>query len=215
LRGGEVCCVEGRPFDAGRDLTFRAIEFREPCRESRQRPWLTLDVVAVKDTVARARVCPMPVRQRGDADDVMCPFGAICRLWRARLGEEPPARGRISASRAEATWPMFVSASGLAWDTGDTRALARRFAVELGIAAADVGAKAFRIGGATDMQVYAGCETGAKLIKQRGRWSSDTAEVYQRALAGAHLDASAGIGDAEGLELEALVDGWAQPAQFR
>jgi hypothetical protein len=110
---------------------------------------------------------------------------------------------------------MFVSLSGKYWGTGDTCALARRFAVELGIASADVGAKAFRIGGAADMQVYAGCETGAKLIKQRGRWSSHTAEVYQRALAGAHLDASAGIGDPEGRELEALVDGWDQPAQFR
>jgi hypothetical protein len=215
LRGGEVCCVEGRPFDPGRDLTFDAIEFRVPCRESRHRPWLTLDVVAVKDTVARARVCPMPVRQRWDASEAICPYGAVCRLWRARLGEEPPARGRISASRAEATWPMFVSPGGTAWHTGDTRALARRFAVVLGIDPADVGAKAFRIGGATDMQAYAGCQKGAKLIKQRGRWSSDVAEVYQRALAGAHLDASAGIGDAEGLELEALVDGWAQPAQFR
>jgi hypothetical protein len=87
--------------------------------------------------------------------------------------------------------------------------------VELGIAPAEVGAKAFHIGGATDMQSYAGTETGAKLIKQRGRWSSDTAEVYQRALAEAHLDVSAGMGDVQGRELEALVDGWAQPAQFR
>ncbi len=61
---GELCCVEGTPFDAGRDLTFDAIEFRLPCTESRGEPWLTIDIVPVKDTVARARICPMPIRQR-------------------------------------------------------------------------------------------------------------------------------------------------------
>jgi hypothetical protein len=215
LRGGDVCCVEGKPFDAGRDLTFDAIEFMAPCSESRGRRWLTVDVVAVKDTVARHRVCPMPVRQRDGQGDAMCPYEAVCRLWRARLGEEPPAAGRIAAGHPAAQAPMFVAAAGRPWDTGDTRELARRFAAALGIPTSEVGAKAFRIGGATDLQIRLGSEGGQKVIKQRGRWSSDVAAVYQRALAEVHLDASASIGDAQGRELEALIEGWAQLAQFR
>eukprot|EP00965_Chrysotila_dentata_P047534 1576382-Pleurochrysis_carterae.AAC.1 len=41
------------------------------------------------------------------------------------------------------------------------------------------------------------------LIKQRGRWQSNVALVYQRAIVDAQLEASAGIGDASGVELEA------------
>eukprot|EP00965_Chrysotila_dentata_P104826 3461987-Pleurochrysis_carterae.AAC.1 len=44
---------------------------------------------------------------------------------------------------------------------------------------------------------------GRALIKQRGRWQSDVASVYQRAIVDAQLEASAGIGDAAGVELEA------------
>ena len=215
LRGGEVCCVEDRPFDSGRDLTFDAIEFMAPCAESRGMRWLTVDVVAVKDTVARHRVCPMPVRQRGGGGDIMCPYAAVCRLWQARLQEAPPSAGRIASHHAAAKAPLFTAADGRPWDTRDTRSLARRFALELGIPTAEVGAKAFRIGGATDLQVRLGTDGGQKVIKQRGRWASDVAAVYQRALAEVHLDASASIGDAQGRELESLIEGWAQPAQFR
>jgi hypothetical protein len=157
----------------------------------------------------------MPVRQRDGQGDAMCPYEAVCRLWRARLGEEPPAAGRIAAGHPAAQAPMFVAAAGRPWDTGDTRELARRFAAALGIPTSEVGAKAFRIGGATDLQIRLGSEGGQKVIKQRGRWSSDVAAVYQRALAEVHLDASASIGDAQGRELEALIEGWAQLAQFR
>jgi hypothetical protein len=215
LRGGEVCHVADTPFDCERDLTFDAVEFRPPCDESRGEPWLTIDIVPTKDTVARARVCPMPVRKRGGTDDTMCAYTAVLRVWRARLGEAPPTLGRISARHPAAKQAIFVSTSGKPWDTDDTRDLARRFAIDLDIPSCDVGAKAFRIGGATDLQMLLGNAAGEKVIRQRGRWSSDVAQVYQRALAGAHLDASAGIGDVRGRELEALVQGWAQPAGFR
>jgi hypothetical protein len=214
LRGGEVRHVEDVPFDPGRDLTFDAVEFRTPCTESRGEPWLTIDIVPVKDTVARARVCPMPVRKRGGVDDTMCALTAVLRVWRARLGEAPPALGRISPLHPAAKMPLFTSASGAPWTTADTRSLARRFASDLGIPQLEVGAKAFRIGGATDLQMLMGSAAGEKVIRQRGRWASDVAQVYQRALAEVHLDASAGIGDVRGRELEALVQGWAQPAQF-
>ena len=53
------------------------------------------------------------------------------------------------------------------------------------------------------------------IIRQRGRWCSDVASVYQRALAEEHLRGSAAVGEANGAELEALCSGWSQPATFR
>jgi hypothetical protein len=47
------------------------------------------------------------------------------------------------------------------------------------------------------------------------RWASDVCQIYQRALASTHLDDSAEIGSAVGREIEALCEGWVQPAQFR
>ena len=58
-------------------------------------------------------------------------------------------------------------------------------------------------------------ERGRGTIKERGRWASDTAFIYARALAANHLDVSAWMGDASGREIEAMVAGWTQPANFR
>eukprot|EP00965_Chrysotila_dentata_P086105 2840930-Pleurochrysis_carterae.AAC.1 len=55
-------------------------------------------------------------------------------------------------------------------------------------------------------------ENGRALIKQRGRWQSDVASVYQRAIVDKQLRASAKMGEASGVELEAIAAGWAQPA---
>ena len=54
-----------------------------------------------------------------------------------------------------------------------------------------------------------------QLIRERGRWASDVALIYQRALARGHLSGSARVGDAVGLDLESLCAGWVQPATFR
>ena len=89
------------------------------------------------------------------------------------------------------------------------------FAAMLGLRSEDFGAKSFRIGGATDYRAAFGAVKAERLIKQRGRWWSDIHQLYERALAEEHLDASAAVGDARGAELEALCEGWAQPAEFR
>eukprot|EP00965_Chrysotila_dentata_P058255 1931704-Pleurochrysis_carterae.AAC.1 len=50
--------------------------------------------------------------------------------------------------------------------------------------------KCWRIGGATDLRDRLG-DASKATIKQRGRWPSDVALVYQRALLDHQLDASA------------------------
>ena len=54
-----------------------------------------------------------------------------------------------------------------------------------------------------------------RVIKERGRWASDIAFIYQRALVATHLDASAAVGRARGRDIEALCQGWVQPAGLR
>eukprot|EP00965_Chrysotila_dentata_P018191 605200-Pleurochrysis_carterae.AAC.1 len=52
---------------------------------------------------------------------------------------------------------------------------------------ANFGGKCWRIGGATDLRDRLG-DASKATIKQRGRWASDIAEVYQRALLDHQLD---------------------------
>ena len=83
----------------------------------------------------------------------------------------------------------------------------------LGIAPDEVGGKAFRIGGATDLREVHG-DGAQRLIKERGRWASDVAQLYQRALLRTQLDSSAGAGAAVGRDLEEALQGWVQPAVY-
>eukprot|EP00965_Chrysotila_dentata_P156322 5164219-Pleurochrysis_carterae.AAC.1 len=59
-------------------------------------------------------------------------------------------------------------------------------AATLGLDAPDFGGKSFRIGGATDIRAMRG-EEGMAMIQQRGRWGSDVAQVYQRAIVDGQL----------------------------
>eukprot|EP00965_Chrysotila_dentata_P182606 6029566-Pleurochrysis_carterae.AAC.1 len=56
---------------------------------------------------------------------------------------------------------------------------------------------------------------GAAAVQQRGRWATNIAQIYQRAVVDGQLRSSAGMADATGVDLEALCAGWSQPASFR
>ena len=216
-RGGEVCVRDGVELDVERDLVLGAIEFKEPGEVSAYLPWLTAAFAAIKDVTARRQVSVMPVRRRSSGGrlgaDPLDTYDAIVLAMQARLGRLPPVRGRVEGP--EAQLPLFVGHGGKPWRTTDTRQLARDFSAMLGLRSEDFGAKSFRIGGATDYRAAFGAVKAERLIKQRGRWWSDIHQLYERALAEEHLDASAAVGDARGAELEALCEGWAQPAEFR
>ena len=67
-----------------------------------------------------------------------------------------------------------------------------------------------RVGGATDLRNVLGIG-GKEVIKQRGRWAGDIAEIYQRTLLLDQIEGSAAMGSATGTDLEALLHGWSQP----
>eukprot|EP00965_Chrysotila_dentata_P072831 2407016-Pleurochrysis_carterae.AAC.1 len=87
-------------------------------------------------------------------------------------------------------------------------------AAEASLAPNEFGSKAWRIGGATDMRDILG-DGSAAAIQQRGRWSTDVAQVYQQAVVHGQLRASAAKATSTGVDLEALCVGWTQPANFR
>ena len=70
------------------------------------------------------------------------------------------------------------------------------------------------MGGATDIRDRLGA-SAINTIKQRGRWWSDIAFIYQRALVSEHLQLSADMAEAASRDLEALCGGWAQGAGLR
>ena len=218
LRGGEIGVVDGAEFNPARDLKIGDIEFLAPSAESHFKPWLFCYVVAIKDTYAQHRVVPMPVQRLsaggtlgGDCMDV---YDALALAIEARTGRLPPSVGRVEGPDAQL--PLFVRRRGGAWRTQETRELAQEIATLLGMDPGEFGAKSFRIGGATDWRAVFGPAGAEALIRERGRWCSTVAKVYQRALAEEHLRGSAAVSRVRGSrELEALAQGWAQPASFR
>ena len=217
-RGGEICVVDSSDgVDTERDIVIGAVEFKEPSEVSAHLPWLTVEMVPIKDTLVRRRSAVLPVRRRkaGGAlgSDPLDTFDAIVIAIEGRIGRLPPSRGRVTGP--EALLPLFIGPAGKPWCTTDSRRLARRIAGMLGLEAELFGGKAFRIGGATDYRAIYGPDGAERMIRQRGRWWSDVHTLYQRSLACEHLEGSAAIGDARGAELEALCKGWTQPSTFR
>tara|TARA_B110001452_G_scaffold26674_1_gene20927 strand:+ start:4643 stop:5719 length:1077 start_codon:yes stop_codon:yes gene_type:complete len=229
LRGGEVGVPDGAEPDEARIITWRSIAWQAPRAESAWRPWLILRVVPIKDPRGSRSAYPIPIPRRHDGafgTDPLCPYDALALAWWLRAGPRGAPFPVTAAGRPEPGWeqqarprqlgfPFFADAAGLPFDTSRVRDIARRVAVAGGVDAAtahaEVGGKAFRIGGATDWREEGG-EPGAGIVKQRGRWDSDVANIYQRPLLAAQLAVAAAVGGARGTDLEALCYDFAQRA---
>ena len=212
LRGGEIGRTSKKAHDHTRDLTLASITFKDPCEESEWCPWLLVCVIAIKDTYARHKPMLIPVRRRNSfttqpqiGADPLDAYDALLLAYRARAEEV--------ATSDFARAPLFTGSDNVsAWSTDDTRELARSLGALAGFNPMEMGGKSFRIGGATDMREALG-DNSQLLIMQRGRWATDIAQVYQRALVKSHLDASVALGSAQASrDLEELCKGWAQPA---
>ena len=212
LRGGELGRTDKGTWDPTRGLTLSSFKFQEPNRESSGCPWVLIRVVAIKDHSVRNKPTLLAVRRRAPISsqhargtDPLDAYDAVLTAWRDR-------RRELNESDAK-TAPFFTSASGGAWSTSDTKNLAKAIGSIAGIPREHCGAKAFRIGGATDMRQAAGTDKATHLLKERGRWASDIASIYQRPLVRQHLIASASLGDVDAHRcLEEYCEGWSQPA---
>ena len=230
LRGGEVGRRDGHAFDPGVGLTLRSVVWCLPSPSSGGYFWLILWVVPIKDqTMTQSHSAPQPIpirrRQMGGerGADPLCTYDAIEAVWVRKSGVAAPhARadwvertggGRLAVHHPRARGPLFARAGGVAWSSSDVRAEAQRMASAAGEDGSRFGAKSFRAGGATDLRVHLGDDDKSKaVIKGRGRWWSDVAEIYQRALLSVQLLGSVAMGSAVGVDLEAMCAGWSQPS---
>ncbi len=225
--------VQGKGFDPARGLSIASVRLCAPCRSSSWLPWLIVFLTAIKDTRARNKPVPMPIRQRrapGPGEDALRTYTALHAVYLERCAQVPacagvcpwckPAEGAARpggnppAHCARAHAPLFVNEDGDALSTQDVKGIGRRMATLAGLGEGAVNAKLWRVGGATDLRDTMGM-AGAAVIKERGRWSSDIAFIYARALVGQQMDAAAGMADAGDEEVEAMVAGWVQPAALR
>ena len=228
LRGGEVGVPDDVAPDPARIITWRSIRWQRPTRESAGRLWLMLMVVPIKDPTGRRRGYPTPIARRHEGrfgSDPLCTYDAVALAWwRRRHGGAPfptdaaglPEAGwwqreAVSAGAPPLDAPFFTTAVGIAMRTAGVRALFQRIAATAGQDPSDFGAKSGRIGGATDWRDCLG-DASAHVVKQRGRWFSDVAEVYQRPLLASHLAASMWVRPGGSADLESLCSGFAQAA---
>jgi hypothetical protein len=214
LRGAELGTAPHIAFDPSRHLTYMNIEFREPCADSNWCLWLIVWLQPAKDQSGTSRRFPMAIQRRSRhcafGADPMCTYDALIAAIQVRTGIQGPFRTGLHIRGPMARCAVFTI-NGRVWNTDDTRNLARRYARLLGLDPSEFGGKSFRIGGATDWRDVFGIEA-ERVTRERGRWASDIAHIYQRALASTHLRGSAAVGDATSADLESMCRGWAQPA---
>ena len=224
LRGGELGVPDNARREPRRILRGRHLSWRTGNRASKRRLWLLVWVIPIKDPAGNHKGYPTPVARRHDGPlgaDPLCAYDAFALVWWRMAGSGGPFPVDAVGGPEDGWWlrtrggpclelPIFTCPSGEVWTTEDSRKLYKRIAVAAGLDPASVGGKAARIGGSTDAKDCTG-EAGKAIIKRRGRWASDIAEVYQRELLGEQLDLSAALGAAVGEDLESLCEGWAQP----
>jgi hypothetical protein len=224
LRGGELGVPDNARREPRRILRGRHLSWRAANRASRRRLWLLVWVIPIKDPAGNHKGYPTPVARRHDGPlgaDPLCAYDAFALVWWRMAGTGGPFPVDAGGAPADGWWlstrggacldaPIFTNPLGEVWTTEDSRKLYKRLAVAAGLDPSSVGGKAARIGGSTDAKDCTG-EVGKAIIKRRGRWASDIAEVYQRELLGEQLDLSASLGNAVGEDLESLCEGWAQP----
>ena len=74
-----------------------------------------------------------------------------------------------------------------------------------------IASRAVRMGGATDLYDIYG-DAAQRFIRERGRWGSDVAQIYQRVSAREHGEKSRNIANSTGVDLQSLLRGWCQTA---
>ena len=78
----------------------------------------------------------------------------------------------------------------------------------VGLPPDEIGARSYRIGGATDRADGGGDPT---MIKARGRWDSDIALIYARDTIASQFQSHAAMRRAASATLEATFADWVQP----
>ena len=225
LRGGEPGVPDNARHEPRRILRGSSFQWQQPVRCSTGRLWLLVWIVPIKDPEGKHTGFPSPVARRHDGpflSDPLCPYDALAIAWWQRMHpslafpldarQHPAPQWWLAPSdSALLSAPLFLGDGGEVWRTLDSLVVFKEIAQAAGIDPASVGAKAVRIGGATDACERLGA-AGKRAIIRRGRWCSLVGLIYQRELVSTQLAMSAELGDAISESLEELGLGWVQPA---
>ena len=209
-------CLSGGEHDAvdpSRDLTIASFDWLAAA--AMIPPAVVVWLHPSKDPTQRKRRYPMLVQRRSVTaplgSDPMCTFDALRMAWHY-LAESIP--------RAQWASTLFFR---VAIELGDDPRIWRPLrpldvtvwvcavAEAAGLPPGSRGSRALRMGGASDMYDIWG-PAAERFIRERGRWGSDVAQIYQRVSAAAHGDISRTIGDSVGADLQSMLTGWCQTA---
>ena len=165
---------------------------------------------------------PMLVQRRHASaafgSDPLCTYDAMAAAWvflgaplttqqrATTLFFSVPPRGVCGLGvelSDSADWPPLTDAILATW--------VKEAAVAAGVDPTHRGARALRMGGGTDMYDLYG-PAGERYIRERGRWGSDVAQIYQRVSAAAHGAISREMGSSTGADLQSMLAGWSQLA---
>ena len=209
--------ADGDDVDEKRALTVAAFDWRAAAELSP--PAVVVWLHPSKDPTQRKPRYPMLVQRRAAGGarsaDPMCTYDALADAWevlaatvtqhrrRSTLFFRVPPDGHDIDMSGAADWPPLTSAI--------VASCVKEAAVAAGVDPTRRGARALRMGGGTDLYDIYG-PAAERYIRERGRWGSDVAQIYQRVSAAAHGAMSRAIGDSAGADLQSLLRGWSQLA---
>ena len=207
---------QGLPIDPERDLTIDAFDLEAGA--SVDPPMLVAWMHPSKDASQTLPRYPMVVQRRNKrADcafgaDPLCAFDAVMSVWDILATSVP---------REEWGATMFFRAYDIAahprnWrplTTADVAIFCKEIGTAAGIDVSNVGGKALRMGGATDIYDIWGLQS-QQWLRERGRWSKDMGQIYAGVSATAHGNISMCIADSKGRDLQSMFSGWRQPARI-
>jgi hypothetical protein len=216
LARGRDLGIDGSPngaLDPSRDITIAAFDWRAGARMSP--PAFVLWMHPSKDPTQRKKRYPMLIQRRSATapvgSDPLCTYDAVVRAWPILAESIPPGewastaffRVPIAPEDPPSRWRPLTSDGVAGW--------VKEAALAAGLDPAAYGAKALRMAGASDLYDLYG-PLAERYIRERGRWSSDVAQIYQRVSAATHGMLSRTIGDSTGPDLQSLLSGWSQTA---
>jgi hypothetical protein len=199
--------------EPSRDLTIASFDWHAAA--AMVPPAVVVWLHPSKDPTQRKRRYPMLVQRRSATaprgSDRMCTYDALWAAWRVLAASVPCNlwsatlffRVAIADGDAPQQWRPLR--------TDDVSAWVDAAAVAAGLPQGSRKSRALRMGGASDMYDLWG-PAAERYIRERGRWGSDVAQIYQRVSAAAHGSISRTIGDSAGADLQSMLTGWCQTA---
>jgi hypothetical protein len=205
-RGGEPGFTDDRrtPFEPQKDCAVSDVKFLS-AEEMGGMPALDFWWFPIKDVQNKKKKIPVRITRTHHGEpnsNHLDPFDAIVAWW-SRVA-------RTLTLEQRKTTPLF-QLNNVIVRTKQVAALAKRVATFIGDNPALVGAKSFRIAGASAIYHHYGFQEASHILERRGRWDSDVQFLYARLSSARQVEVSRRMALPEGTSMERSA-GWTQPA---